>query len=606
MKKLIACFSVFLACFSHSVQAAGLIYVATQDTDNLQELYYANVTGAGGNITATSPVKVSAPQPAGGGVVFGIPNFGNTDQVLYGANQDDPAKMELYIVDLNSPGNSTKVNAALTADQQIETGVTCADGTKVFYDLRTISTGTLDLYVVSISNPGVATKLNPNLAAGREIGEFVVTPDCTKVIYGAQINSSAEELFVTELSNPGVATKADGPPSGTDHVIQQLSLSVDGTEAFWVGGRNQIGQNRNLLTVALNDLGNEVQVNAALVAGGQVSDYDVSPDANTVVYRAKVSTFSASNVFVVDLSSGSPSSASQVNPDWATGGLFPFFGAESVELLDNGAVALYDGPRDDPDVGELYETPLSALQTATELNGTLGTPASGLPGVSLFLQSRDDSLVTYSDGIGGTSGISVVNRSNPGNTVQPFSPGPNQILGLLATFNNDSDLVGTIITNLDVQGNAVSGELHVADPTVNDTNIRVNTDLAAGFGVLFYFWLPDGAPVVGDTDTDGDGMNDSVDPDDDNDGIGDMFDDDPLNANNFCSGLDPFNVAFQQVVSGDISCAAQVSISVVPLTEVLATGDLRLIAPTITFQAGFKVAGELTVISAHPCPGCSP
>ena len=107
-------------------------------------------------------------------------------------------------------------------------------------------------------------------------------------------------------------------------------------------------------------------------------------------------------------------------------------------------------------------------------------------------------------------------------------------------------------------------------------------------------------------DTDGDGDPDSTDPDDDNDGIGDEFDTDPLVPDNFCSGGDPQNVTFQQVVTGNLSCAAEVSISVVPLTQVLAAGDLRLIAPTVTFQDGFSVAGRLTVISSHPCPACSP
>ena len=156
-----------------------------------------------------------------------------------------------------------------------------------------------------------------------------------------------------------------------------------------------------------------------------------------------------------------------------------------------------------------------------------------------------------------------------------------------------------------MQSSPLFSELYVADPTVNATNIRVNTDLAAGFGVLFYFWLPNGAVVPGG-DTDGDGDPDATDPDDDNDGIADEFDTDPLVANNFCSGGDPQNVTFQQIVSGDLTCAAEVSISVVPTTTVQASGDLRLIAPTVTIQDGFNVAGALTVISSHPCPACSP
>ena len=603
-RKLVACFTVLCAGISPSVQADGIIYVATQDTDNLQELYYSNISGSGGSITASAPVKISAPQTAGGGVMFAIPNFGAPNQILYTANQDDANKTEIYIVDLNTPGTSTKINATLTADQAVQAGVGCADGTKVFYLLETISTGTVDLYVVSISNPGVATKVNPNLASGREVGIFVTTPDCTKVVYAAQINSDAEELFVTELSNPGVATKADGPPSGTDHVINQLSLSVDGTKAFWVGGSSQIGQSQNLLTVSLSNLGNETQVSGMLPPGGRVSDYDVSPDANSVVYRVQVSMFAASNLFFVDLSGGTPSTPAQVNPVWAVGGPF-LVGLEKIELIDNGTVALYDGPLDVATEGELYETPLSALQTSTKLNAALGTPISNIRGITQFLVSFDENLVMYSDGIGGTSGINVVNRANPGSAVQPFAAAQDQVLGLLATFNPDSDLIASIITDVDMQSSPLFSELYVADPTVNATNIRVNTDLAAGFGVLFYFWLPNGAVVPGG-DTDGDGDPDATDPDDDNDGIADEFDTDPLVPNNFCSGGDPQNVTFQQVVTGNLSCAAEVSISVVPTTTVQASGDLRLIAPTVTFQDGFSVAGRLTVISSHPCPACSP
>ena len=607
MKKLFACFSILCACFSSSVQAGGIIYVGTQETDDLQELYYSNISGSGANITASSPVKISAPQPPGGGVVYALPNFGNPAQVLYGANQDDPNKMELYIVELTTPGTSTKINAALMADQEIEAGVPCADGTKVFYTLKTISTGTIDLYVVTISSPTVATKLNPDLVDEREVGEFVITPDCTKVIYAAQLNSDAEELFVTELSNPGIATKADGTPVPADQTILQLSLSVDGSKAFWVSGRSLIGQDHDLLTVALNDLGNPIQVSETFVTGGQVIDYDVSVDATTVVYRGQdnAAPLAASNVFVVDLATA-PGTADQVNPDWAPAGMLPFFGLETVTFLDNGAVALYSGPLDTSGVGELYETTLTTLQTSTKLNAALGTPTGGFPGVSLFLASRDNSLVMYSDGIGGTSGINVVNRNTPGSAVQPFTPGQGQVLGFAATFNPDSDLIGSIIANVDGQGVPVSSELYVADPTVSATNIRVNTDLAAGFGVLLYFWLPNGAPGVPGGDPDGDGIPNATDPDDDNDGIADEFDTEPLTANNFCSGGDPQNVTFQQIVNGDLSCAAEVSISVVPTTMVLAPGDLRLIAPTVTFQSGFSVAGGLTVISSHPCPACSP
>ena len=68
-------------------------------------------------------------------------------------------------------------------------------------------------------------------------------------------------------------------------------------------------------------------------------------------------------------------------------------------------------------------------------------------------------------------------------------------------------------------------------------------------------------------------------------------------------------------VSGPLTCAATQKITVSPLSgslvEVLGTGDLHLIAPTVIFEDGFSVLGSellgygsMTVIPEDPCPGC--
>lgn len=106
-------------------------------------------------------------------------------------------------------------------------------------------------------------------------------------------------------------------------------------------------------------------------------------------------------------------------------------------------------------------------------------------------------------------------------------------------------------------------------------------------------------------DTDGDCDPDMTDPDDDNDGIGDSLDDNPLVASNFCSsGAAAY--LFSEIVVNELTCAAEASISVVPQAGVLDVGDLHLIAPVVSFESGFSVAGLMTVTSADPCPGCSP
>ncbi len=197
---------------------------------------------------------------------------------------------------------------------------------------------------------------------------------------------------------------------------------------------------------------------------------------------------------------------------------------------------------------------------------------------------------------------------------------------LLNSLGNTSFVAGDLIDVIDLEGDASTsgggrieiGISYVLDPlSFSDSSLDNYPPNADDILITFFFivefdsqdeeiYSALGALDVLDPDSDGDGDPNSTDSDDDNDGIADGFDTEPLIANNSCSGGDPQNVTFAQVVSGDISCAAEVSISVVPLTTVLASGDLRLIAPTVTFVSGFEVAGVLIVISAHPCPACSP
>ena len=121
----------------------------------------------------------------------------------------------------------------------------------------------------------------------------------------------------------------------------------------------------------------------------------------------------------------------------------------------------------------------------------------------------------------------------------------------------------------------------------------------------------DGEPDSIDLDDDNDGVSDvdeiangtdPLNPDTDGDGIGDAFDENPL-PNNSCTGA---TFDFVDTVVGSMTCAATASITVKSIAEVMAMGNLHLIAPFVSFESGFSVIGLLTVTSADPCPNCSP
>ncbi|MBU2677392.1 MAG: glycoside hydrolase family 16 protein, partial [Gammaproteobacteria bacterium] len=124
-----------------------------------------------------------------------------------------------------------------------------------------------------------------------------------------------------------------------------------------------------------------------------------------------------------------------------------------------------------------------------------------------------------------------------------------------------------------------------------------NSGADASFRTDYWAFQPEPA------DFDNDGIPDVTDADDDDDGIGDVFDDKPLEPDNACNG--EAAAVFSQQVDGAVTCAASASITAKSIAGVLATGNLRLIAPAVDLETGFIVTGSLTVISADPCPGCA-
>jgi hypothetical protein len=96
---------------------------------------------------------------------------------------------------------------------------------------------------------------------------------------------------------------------------------------------------------------------------------------------------------------------------------------------------------------------------------------------------------------------------------------------------------------------------------------------------------------------------DPNDPDTDGDGIDDGLDNVPLISSNNCTGGTAADAIFTDVVTTDVTCAAQKSITVNPPAEVQGSGHLWLIAPSITVIRPFR-SGQLTIISADPCAAC--
>lgn len=163
----------------------------------------------------------------------------------------------------------------------------------------------------------------------------------------------------------------------------------------------------------------------------------------------------------------------------------------------------------------------------------------------------------------------------------------------------------------------------IGGPWVNGTTFIDLINTAYNQVVVSFDTDGDGDPNSSDPDDDNDGVSDvdesvagtnPYDPDSDDDGIGDALDIELGNPVNFCIGANAY-IFDELTVGGPLTCAATTSITVSPLSgslvEVLATGNLHLIAPVVSFEDGFSVLGSeslgygsLTVTPENPCPGC--
>lgn len=176
------------------------------------------------------------------------------------------------------------------------------------------------------------------------------------------------------------------------------------------------------------------------------------------------------------------------------------------------------------------------------------------------------------------------------------------------TINYDYDGAGTLIS-------VVSGTDTDLDGLINSVDLDDDND-----GMTDVYENTHGLDPLDDDDAgldpDNDGLSclaefnknpglDPNDPDTDGDGIDDRLDRDPVGSSNACTGA---AALFADVVYAgeDITCAAGTSISLEPAAEVQGTGHLELISPIVEMKGGFNIeqAGELSVKSEHPCASC--
>jgi Tol biopolymer transport system component len=343
--------------FAVSPDGSQVVYRADQDADDVFELYRVNTAQPG------NAVKLSGALTPNGWVRSGFVFSPDGAHVAYRADQEVVDRLELYLVDVATPGSSKKLNSSLVTGGNVYTSFEFSpDSSTVGYVADQEQDDVLELFAAPIVTPGTTKKLNGTLTAGGDVCRFEWSPDSTRVAYCAdQDTDEVMELYTVPLASPGQAVKVNPPLVSGGKVTSGYDFSPD--SSFIVYAANQDSATRTEVYRAdLATLGAATKVNASLPAGGNVIGFHISPDGKRVGYTANQDDTAVYEVYETDLTS--PGVAQKISAPMKMSGVFSFRyssdGGQIVYLADQ-----------DSDASEIYRVDLAAVGVATKLNSAL-------------------------------------------------------------------------------------------------------------------------------------------------------------------------------------------------------------------------------------------
>jgi Tol biopolymer transport system component len=380
----------------------AVVYSADEDTLNRSELYIVNIASPGVSTRLNTPLSINRDV-----IDFAISPDGT--KVVYRADQDSPDVFELYLVNVANPGVSTKLSAPVTPGGWVRTGFSFSpDGTRVLYRADQDVVDTLELFVVDIASPGLSRQVNPQLITGGNVyTSFGFSPDGARIAYIAdQDADDVLELYAVQTTAPGTSAKLNGAlvPDGD---VCQFTFSPDSTRVAYCADQEKDGT-LELFTATFALPGQSVKMNPSLVADGAVtSGYEFSPDSSYLVYAAKQEVSTRVELFRVDVAM--PGVAQKINAPLTAGGNVVGF-----RIRPDGEQVSYVANQHDVEKYELFAANFSTPGAVTRLSATM---TGG--GVFTFEYSGDGSQATYlADQDSEESELYRVEIANPGISTQ--------------------------------------------------------------------------------------------------------------------------------------------------------------------------------------------
>jgi Tol biopolymer transport system component len=230
----------------------------------------------------------------------------DSSQVIYLADQTVNNRVDLFLVDLATPGVSMTLNSSLAAGGDVSDGFTLSpDGSLLAYSADQDMNDVFELYVVALATPGVSTKINRNPVSGGDVLQsgFRFSPDSSAVAYVAdEDTNNLFEFFLVELASPAVSIKLNPPLVAGGDITTDFAFTPDGASLVYVADQD-IDDVFELYRVQRSTPGTAVRQNAPLVAGGTVQSpgFELSDDGMELFYIADQDVDEDFRLYVADL-----------------------------------------------------------------------------------------------------------------------------------------------------------------------------------------------------------------------------------------------------------------------------------------------------------------
>jgi hypothetical protein len=283
--------------------------------------------------------------------------------VIYRANQDNAAVMELYRALFASPGIITPaISGALIPGQNVEAFSPTPDSANVVY-IANRPVATKQVFIAPASGGG-SIQINGVLTANGDVTAFAITPDGLSVVYRAdQDFDEVFELYRTVIASAPTNIKLNPPFAQTSNRdVTVFGVIPDSTGVVYVADQST-DEVFELFRTLFS--GGNSQLNSAFLLGFQdVVDFVVFPNSSGVVYKADENTDGINEIYRAVF--GVPG-ATRINPPLLILGQ----NVLTYTVSPDSASAIYRANQDNVAVVELYRTAFSALGTSAKQNPSL-------------------------------------------------------------------------------------------------------------------------------------------------------------------------------------------------------------------------------------------